>query len=371
MVKNPKNLFLRGKAWYYNFYVSGQRFQGRIGPVSRTIAKEKLARLRAKALEGQLLPGKIRDESFANVLDKYLAHCQDHQRPSTYRSQQSRGRRLRAAFGPLKLSQMTPFRIEGYKHERKSQGCKPATMNRELALLRHLFNRAIDWGYARNNPLEKVRFFRENNERVRFLTDEEKSRYLRACNPHFRILVTAARHTGCRASELLFLTWDYVSFTRNQIVVIAAYAKNGQTRAIPMSGTLRELLLDLKKKAPKGIRSIFLNRNGRPYRSYQTAHETACRKAEIEDFTFHDWRHDFASCLAMAGESLATIAELLGHKDIKMTRRYSHISEDHKQQAVRILDKIEDRVTTNLTTTPSEEALPFSRKLLQNNTTRP
>lgn len=371
MPKNPRNLFLRGNTWYYNFYLQGERFQGRIGQVSKTVAKEKLIRIKAQAYEGKFMPGKTRDESFSKVLDEYLAYCKDHQKKSTYQAHHSRANRLRRDFGALRLSQITPFRIEKYKHKRKSTDCAPATINREMAFLRHLFNRAMDWGYARTNPVEKVKFFRENNERTRYLTVEEKSRYLAACNPYFANLVTAARHTDCRASELLSLTWDNVSLERNQIVVTAAYAKNGQTRAIPMSLTLRSLLVDLKSKAQKGINSIFLNRDGRPYRSYRTAHKTTVRKAEIEDFTFHDWRHGFASSLAMAGKSLATIAELLGHKDIKMTRRYSHISEDHKQQAVRILDKIEDQVTTNLTTTPSEEALPFSRNLLQNNTMRP
>lgn len=83
MPKNPRNLFLRGNTWYYNFYLQGERFQGRIGQVSKTVAKEKLIRIKAQAYEGKFMPGKTRDESFSKVLDEYLAYCKDHQKKST------------------------------------------------------------------------------------------------------------------------------------------------------------------------------------------------------------------------------------------------------------------------------------------------
>ena len=69
---------------------------------------------------------------------------------------------------------------------------------------------------------------------------------------------------------------------------------------------------------------------------------TAMKKAEIEDFCFHDLRHTFASHLVMAGVPLLTVAELLGHKSIEMTKRYSHLSPNHKATAVRMLDSLND-----------------------------
>jgi integrase len=95
---------------------------------------------------------------------------------------------------------------------------------------------------------------------------------------------------------------------------------------------------------------VFCNRHGRPYRSYRTAFESAVRKAGIEDFTFHDLRHTFASRLVMAGVDLPTVKELLGHKDITMTLRYAHLSSDHKQAAVRKLEQFTVKVPTNFTT---------------------
>ena len=84
--------------------------------------------------------------------------------------------------------------------------------------------------------------------------------------------------------------------------------------------------------------SVFRNRTGTPYRSFRTAFKQAVRKAGVEDFTFHDLRHTFASRLVMAGVDLPTVQALMGHKDISMTLRYTHLSSDHKQRAICVLE---------------------------------
>lgn len=83
---------------------------------------------------------------------------------------------------------------------------------------------------------------------------------------------------------------------------------------------------------------VFCSRNGTPYRSFRTAFETAVQKVGLTDCIFHDLRHTFASRLVMSEVDLPTVKELLGHKDISMTLRYTHLSTDHKQQAVRRLE---------------------------------
>jgi integrase len=84
---------------------------------------------------------------------------------------------------------------------------------------------------------------------------------------------------------------------------------------------------------------VFHNRHGTPYCSFRTAFERAVRKAAIDDFTFHNLRYTFASRLVMAGVDLPTVKELMGHKNISMTLRYTHLSRDHKQRAVRTLEQ--------------------------------
>lgn len=89
----------------------------------------------------------------------------------------------------------------------------------------------------------------------------------------------------------------------------------------------------------KAMGHVFLNRNGNPYRSFRTAFERAIRISEISNCVFHSLRHTFASRLVMAGVDLPTVKELMGHKNISMTLRYSHLSSDHKRNAVEKLEK--------------------------------
>ena len=122
------------------------------------------------------------------------------------------------------------------------------------------------------------------------------------------------------------------------ITVRAAYAKNGESRGVPMNDVLTDMLQTIRIKADK-MGPVFCSRQGMAYKSFRTAFERAVQKAGIKDFTFHDLRHTFASRLAMARVDLATVQELMGHKDISMTLRYTHLSSDHKQRAVQELEQ--------------------------------
>ena len=76
----------------------------------------------------------------------------------------------------------------------------------------------------------------------------------------------------------------------------------------------------------------------KPYKNMVKSFDSALRRAGIKDFVFHDLRHTFASQLVMAGVDLATVRELLGHKTLTMTLRYSHLAPSHKVKAVDLLD---------------------------------
>jgi integrase len=181
--------------------------------------------------------------------------------------------------------------------------------------------------------VKKVRFAREYNERIRFLTSEEEQRLLAHCKEPLRPLVITALHTGLRKSEVLSLTWENVDFKRRSITVRAAYAKNGESRSIPMNDVLTTTLEEVRIQST-ATGSVFCSRKGTPYRSFRTAFECAVRKGGIPDFTFHDLRHTFASRLVMSGVDLPTVKELMGHKDITMTLRYTQLSSNHKYSAV-------------------------------------
>jgi len=341
------SLYQRGKSWYYDFEYRGERYTGCIGPVSRTVAKEILAKKKAEAVEGRYeMPSKRpspRLDEF--VVKDYFPYYRANRRLQSVQRHVTAYRAMQSTFGHLRLSEISPLAIERYKRQRKEAGVSEVTINRELAFLKNVFTKAVEWGKTVENPVKKVRFYREDNSRTRFLTDEEEERLLAHCKPQLQPLVITALHTGFRASELCSLTWNDIDFRRRTVTVRAGYAKNGESRTVPMNGVLTTTLKAVKLDSADGER-VFCSRQGTPYRSFRTAFERAVRLAGVADFTFHDLRHTFASRLVMAGVDLPTVKELLGHKDISMTMRYAHLSNNHKQAAVKKLEKVPAIFTT-------------------------
>lgn len=212
--------------------------------------------------------------------------------------------------------------------------------------------------------------FPESKGRIRFLTVEEAKALLEAATPHLRPIIIMALETGMRRGEILRLTWDDVDKKNGSIYI--AETKNGEPRHVPMSNRLRATLDALPrsiqsrhiftesiKKTPKSRdRKRPLNqpigKGGKPFRYVDTSFESACAKAGITGFRFHDLRHTAASHMAMAGVPLKTIGEILGHKTAAMTERYSHLTPEHKKQAVELLPDWEANGSSDKSVTNEE-----------------
>jgi integrase len=333
------SIYQRGKTWYYDFQSRGERYAGCIGQVSKTVAKEVLTRKKAEAAEGRYsAPAKKPSPLLKDFVEEYFEYYRANRRPRSVVRHETSWHAVQPMLGTKRLDEISPLDLERYRRLRKQADRSEITINRELAFLRNLYNVAITWGKATENPVRKVRFAREHNERPRFLSPEEEMRLLDHCDVQLKPIVVTALHTGFRKSELLSLTWEDVDFASRSITVQAAYAKNGESRSVPMNDVLTTTLEEVRITFMV-TGSVFRNRNGTPYRSFRSAFERAMRKAALHDFTFHDLRHTFASRLVMAGVDLPTVKELMGHKNISITLRYTHLSRDHKQRAVRTLEQ--------------------------------
>jgi integrase len=269
------------------------------------------------------------------MVDEYLRYYRVNRAPKSVRRHEMAYRAIKPLFGGKRLSDITPFLVERYKRTRIEEGLSPVTINRELAFLKNLFIMAIDWGKASENPVKQRKTFREDNGRIRFLTEEEETLLLPHCGANLKPLVITALHTGFRKSELLSLRSQNVNIRHRLIRVEAGYAKNREVRSVPMNEVLTQTLQDSTLSQSKG--PVFRNRMGQPYRDPDSAFATAVRKAGSTDFKFHDLRHTFASRLVMAGVDLVTVKELMGHKHIAMTLRYAHLAPGHKRAAVEVL----------------------------------
>ena len=251
---------------------------------------------------------------------------------------------LQEFFGGKRLKDITYKDLETYRNQRKATPLangKPradATVNREMAVLKHMLNKAVEWGMLDASPFRKgARLtFRENNQRHRYLTEEEIERLLNACSPHLRPIVELALHTGMRRGELLNLRWDQI---RNGFIYLTE-TKSGKARQIPLDDRAAQVLKELRQKNQLKSPYVFCDSQGKRLHEVKRSFASACRRAGIENFRFHDLRHTFASHLVMRGANLKAVQRLLGHSDPKMTDRYSHLSPDHLRESVNLLGNL-------------------------------
>ena len=215
------------------------------------------------------------------------------------------------------------------------------TVLRQKAVLSSIFKYAIKRGYINDNPAEGVSVDSTPNEVERFLDDRERDALLDACKKStwdkMYLLVMMAITTGMRKAEILNLTWKDIDFDKG--LAKLATTKNGSRRINPIPAFALE---ELKKFREPGGNLIFSSpTDARKPFNFRVQWNKALTRAGIKNFRFHDLRHTAASYLVMNGASLHETAELLGHKSTQTTKRYAHLSTDHKSAlAERIMNKV-------------------------------
>jgi len=212
---------------------------------------------------------------------------------------------------------------------------KHASINRAMSCLRHMFAKAVEWDMIEQNPFSKGKslILKENNKRLRFLTEDEIPKLLDECSDHLRNIVECAMLTGMRKGEILSLKWDQI---RNGFIYLEK-TKTNESRQIPVNDTLEIMFKKIRKKEHLTSEYVFTY-HGKRVDSVKTSFNATIKKAGIVDFRFHDLRHTFASQLLMKGGNLKDVQELLGHKTMTMTLRYAHLTQEHKKKAVNLLN---------------------------------
>lgn len=220
-----------------------------------------------------------------------------------------------------------------------------ATLNKKTSSLKTLLNWAVQKGkMIQVNPLATLKKLKETDskEKLRYLTDEERSRLLDALSQkrfdnYFRPFMIMALYTGIRRGALFALEWEDVDFESKTILLRSTNAKSGKTSVLPINNIVVRALEEWREKAPNTTGLIFTSpKTGRKMNNCDRAFSNLLHMAGIKDFTFHGVRHDFASRLARK-VNLYVVKELLTHSDIKMTQRYSHLADNDIRQAVDLL----------------------------------
>lgn len=237
---------------------------------------------------------------------------------------------------PYEASKYAP---SDWNSRRKS----PATVVRYMAMLSHALSVAAnEWQWIASNPMAKVKRPRLPQGRVRFLSDDERERLLRACQESpceaLYPIVIVAISTGARKGEILGLKWKDVDLVRS--VARLEQTKNGERRALPLTHHAGDLIRRIGDRADRNPDDlVFPREDGTAPVDIKKHFVRAVKEAGIDDFRFHDLRHCAASYLAMNGATLPEIAAILGHKTLQMVQRYAHLSDQHVTGVVERMNK--------------------------------
>ncbi len=246
--------------------------------------------------------------------------------------------------GHYLLYQMDKALILEYRqkllHEKNARGQtrSPATVNRYFARLQGLFNHAQrEYCWLEINPTHGIRRLPEAQGRTRFLSEREYQQVVEYCaqqaRPAFRLAVIMSLVTGMRQGELLQLTWKNIDF-KNRCLYLEQ-TKNNQKRTIPLVEPIFSLLqMHAKVRSLQTVLVFPSPRNPLRPLNLESEWKKLRDTLQLEDFRWHDLRHTAASYLIMSGTDLRTVAEILGHQTLEMTKRYSHLSIQHTTQAL-------------------------------------
>ena len=370
------------KAYYLSYRLAGRRNRYKLGthPNLSTDGARELAKIVAGDVARGIDPQARRkaereqaDRERHSTLRAFLDGRYEPWAQAHLKSWAFQLARLRSDFAEYleqPLHAFNPFMVEGLRQRWKKSGIKPRSINRDIQRLQSVLSRAVEWGVLDRHPLAGLKPLKaDKTGRVRFLTAaEERSlrqalaereqglrearirfntwRIARGKAPlperngdyldHLRPLVLLALNTGLRRGELLGLRWNAVNFDAKILTVVAETAKSGHTRRVPLNAEAFEVLSSWHKHqdSPAAGALVFPGQAGERMTRIDTAWASLMKRARIKNFRLHDCRHHFASKLVQAGVDLYTVQALLGHSEVAMTERYSHLAPDNLRSAV-------------------------------------
>lgn len=226
---------------------------------------------------------------------------------------------------------------EGKYNTRKGTPIKKASVNRELAFLKTMFNQAVEWGYIDENVATRIKLLRGEEKRLRILSRNEIAKLIQYAADHLKPILITAISTGMRKNEILNLKWKHIDFSNGFILVVNS--KNGDARNVPLSQFLKETLAQMMKEENQE-EYVFKRKNGERIRCIKEAFSAACSREGIADFRFHDLRHTAASLLAAGGCDIITLQHILGHKTLAITQRYAHLIPGRHEKTKEIMQSL-------------------------------
>ncbi|MEE9913253.1 MAG: site-specific integrase [Deltaproteobacteria bacterium] len=352
------------KCYDITYGKDGKKVWEKVGWVSEGYSVKLASELRANRIQairhGEELPKeKPKAPYFKDVAKKYIEWAEHNKSRAGRDDKYMCKNHLSPALDDRRLDEISSFDLERLKNKLVKAEYSPGTVKHCLVLIRQIFNKAILWKmYIGENPIKGVKLPTLQNQRERFLNYEQADLLLNELkvdnnrtknpaekkDPLLHDMALLALHCGLRAGEIFNLKGQDLDFENKQINI--SDPKNKESRKAYMT---KDIYKALSKRAPESPDDyIFKDKKHRgKITSISNAFGKAIAKLGLNKgitdrrqmVTFHSLRHTFASWLALQGESLLTIKELLGHRTMTMTMRYAHLMPEQKKQAALNLEK--------------------------------
>ena len=275
------------------------------------------------------------EETFAAVARRFLAHQKARLTQRAYEREKGIVESHLSSFFTYKLSAIRRVDVQRYLTKR-SGDVSAHSVQKELNVLKHLLSLAVEWEIIPFNPAQGVKSPKVPAGRVRYLQPTELRVLLGACPEWLRPIVALAVSTGMRRGEILGLRWLDVDMIHDRIML--PQTKNGDGRVVCLNKSARAVLQSLPSDVEaRPTDKVF---RGVTPDMVTVTFRRVCARVEIVNFRFHDLRHTAASWLRMQGADIHTVAQLLGHKDLRMAARYQHLSPTFLADAVGRLDTV-------------------------------
>lgn len=331
-----RGLYKRGGIWYIRFADQSGKIQRESSnsPV-KNIAKQLLAVRKSEVARGKFKKVEKRDKVlFKDYAQVFLRWAKVHLKPAGFRRYRTSLTKIIQAMGERNLDDIRRQDIETYK-ETRSQHVSNATLNRDLACIRKLYNNAIADGLVDSSPIKSIGFLKEPKRSENHLSDVELKALLKACDREAtKTFVTLAVNTGMRLNELLSLKWDQIDLENNLITL--KDTKNNKEDKIPINDVVVRQLNSCKKVSEY----VICQCDGSRYYEFRYQWKKIVKTAGIKWCTPHVLRHTWATMLVKAGVDLQTVQELGRWSELKLVLRYSHVNQaDHRARAAKVLEE--------------------------------
>lgn len=347
-------LYRRGRVWWMSFNYEGQQIRKSTEVIDQKLAKRIYDKVKGEIAQGKWFETQAGEEkTFREMMEKFESEYFSNL--ASFKSCKCYIKWLISFFGNYTILKITPRLISDFKIRRKAEGVKPATIRRQLDIMKRAFNLAIrEWEWCRENPVTKISMERLNNKRDRWLTIEEEDKLLQSCPPRLKEIVVFALNTGMRLGEICSINWQGVDLFRKTATVFKS--KNNERRTIPLNQKVFELLKSKTKVRSIKTDLVFHSQNHTPLDkgNIRRAFCVTLEKMGIQDFRLHDLRHTFATRLVQAGVDLYKVQTLLGNKSPIMSQRYAHHYPESLRDAVETLDMVRQDSVTNQSQSQTE-----------------